>query len=181
LVIAGYAAAIDGFAVIRTGTPGRIEAPAALSTEAGTTTLRSLGVIPVAQPKTDAIPLERRGSLVLAAGRRHMAGRVLQQGYIDTWRWRMSGDDGSVDEHRAWWTRAVAGVAYAPTISATAPTDSLDAAPVAHLVDRLGAPTTASGPSLASTATSISLWWLFAALALCLLAEWASRRLRGAR
>ena len=179
LVIAGAAAAIDGFGGLRPGAPGRIEAPAALSTEAGTTTLRSLAVYPVTQLKQDGIALERRGSLVLAAGRRHAAGRVLQQGYADTWRWRMSGGDASADEHRAWWTRAVASVAYAPSIRAPNGVDSLDAAPVANLVATLGAPTEAGGPGLASAATSISLWWLFAALTLCLMAEWASRRLRG--
>jgi hypothetical protein len=91
----------------------------------------------------------------------------------------MSGGDASVDDHRAWWTRAVASVAYAPAIAPGNSVDSLDAAPVANLVASLGAATEASGPGLASAATSISLWWLFAALTLCLLAEWASRRLRG--
>jgi hypothetical protein len=105
---------------------------------------------------------------------------VLQQGYVDTWRWRMGGGDASLTDHRAWWTRAVAGIAYAPRI-ALSTADPPDAAPVAGLIAALGEPSQRAGPSLASAAGSISLWWLFALLSLSLIGEWASRRMRGAR
>jgi hypothetical protein len=91
----------------------------------------------------------------------------------------MSGGDNAVAEHRKWWTGAVAGVAYAPAVTTTV--SGSDNAPVARLIDVLGKPTSAAKESLASTAASISLWWLFAILSLSLLAEWLSRRTRGVR
>lgn len=189
LIISGAAASIDDFASVRAGTPGRVEAPMALALEAGSTTLRSLAVVPVVGLKNDAIVLDRRGDVAVAAARRFVGGRVLQQGYLETWRWRMSGGEESVEEHRSWWTRAVASVAHArrggvrqadyqsAAMSAASPDD----APIARLTAALGAATPHSAPGLASLATSISLWWLFAFLSFCLLAEWWSRRLRGIR
>ena len=180
LVIAAAAGGIDGFSALRPGSPGRVQAPATLSSESAPTTLRSLRVIPAAALRPDAIPLDRRGATTVAAARRHMYGRVLQHGYLETWRWRMSGGDESLHEHREWWTRAVASVAYAPVIPGDAvPADTYDDAPFARLVGALGPASAHSGPGLASAAASVSLWWLAAALALSLLGEWASRRLRG--
>ncbi|HEY0241472.1 MAG TPA: hypothetical protein VGC52_02295, partial [Gemmatimonadaceae bacterium] len=99
-------------------------------------------------------------------------------GYVDTWRWRMSGGDDSPAAHREWWTRLVSSVAYAPTVGAAR--ESVDNAPNARLIEALGAPSQPAA-SLATAAGSISLWLLFAILSLSLLAEWASRRLRGLR
>ncbi|MDQ3083029.1 MAG: hypothetical protein M3R07_12555 [Gemmatimonadota bacterium] len=180
LVIAGNAASLDGFSQVRAGVPGRRAAPTALGTGAGQTTLRSLGVIPVTGLKADAIPLERRDAMTITAARRHVSGRVLQQGYMETWRWRMSGGDESMGDHRDFWTRAVGSVAYAPRVAVVA-TDSLDSAPIAGLVDALGPSAPVSGPSLASAASSISLSWLAALAVLSLLGEWASRRFGGLR
>jgi hypothetical protein len=182
LVLAGSASRSAGFAALRAATPGRLEAPAALSSEAPAT-LASLGFLPASLLKGDAIPLGRSGASTVLAARRHGGGRVLQQGYLDTWRWRMSGGDESLDDHREWWSRAVASVAYAPAVRSTAENlgESADNAPTAGVIDALGPTSSRVGPSLASAAASISLWWLFAALALCLLGEWASRRLRGMR
>ncbi len=180
LVIAGNAASLDAFSQVRAGAPGRAAAPAALGTGAGQTTLRSLGVFPVAGLRADAIPLQRRDAMTIMAARRHVSGRVLQQGYLETWRWRMSGGDRSVDDHRDFWTRAVGSVAYAPRVAVVVP-DTLDSAPLAGLISALGSASPTSGPSLASAASSISLWWLVALLGLSLLGEWASRRFRGAR
>ena len=118
--------------------------------------------------------------LVAVAARRFGSGRVVQLGYVDTWRWRMSGGENSVAEHRKWWTSAVAGVAYAPALAPTV-SGLVDNAPVARLIESLGRPASAENAPLASTAASISLWWLFAILSLSLLAEWVSRRTRGVR
>jgi hypothetical protein len=90
----------------------------------------------------------------------------------------MGGADESPEQHRAWWTRMVASVAYAPHYARPGAVES-DAAPVAQLFDALGGPSRMPGQSLANAAGSISLWMLFVILSLSLLAEWASRRLRG--
>lgn len=181
LVIAGSAASIEGLSALRAGSPGRLEAPEALSAEAGSTTLSSLPVIPVASLRSDAIALDRRGAAVAVAARRHGAGRVIQTGYLDTWRWRMSGGDKSNDAHRAWWTKAVASAAYAGMGVPVATAEQLSAAPLAHLVESLGPSTRVSPQSLTSATGAISLWLLFGLLAASLLGEWASRRLRGMR
>lgn len=180
LIIAGVAGSIDGFGGLRPGNPGRSTAASVEQSENSPTTLASLGAVPLAALRPDAIPLERRGPVVVAAARRHGSGRVLQLGYLETWRWRLSGGDESLGDHREWWTKAVAGVAYAPRLPGTsAVAVDQDPAPVASLVGALGQPSEARGANLSSAAGTISLWWLAAALALCLLGEWTSRRLRG--
>jgi len=115
----------------------------------------------------------------VTAARRHIAGRVLQTGYLETWRWRMSGGDDAPAQHREWWSRSVASVAYAPPI-VKSPAGA-DDSPVAGLIEAIGSSSQQSQSALASAAGSISLWLLFAILSLSLLGEWASRRLRGER
>jgi len=143
-------------------------------------TLQSLSLMPVTGLKSDAVPLDRRGNSVTAAARRYGAGRVAQLGYLDTWRWRMSGGETSVADNRKFWTNAVAGVAYAPAGLSAAETD-VDNAPVARLIGALGPPSGAVRSSLTETTGAVSLWWLFAILCFALLAEWISRRTRGVR
>jgi hypothetical protein len=181
LVIAGNAASIQAFAALRAGTPGRLEAPQALSTSAGTTSLRSLAFIPIAGLEPDAIALERRASSTAIAARRHGAGRVVQQGYLDTWRWRMSGGDNSVSEHRDWWTRTVAAAAYAGSTPRAGDAGVTSPAPLASLVAALGPAAPAPDAGIMSRAGGVPLWLLATVLAACLLGEWASRRLRGLR
>jgi hypothetical protein len=178
LILAGNSASLDAFAQLRPALPGRIDAPATLANENEPTTLRSLGAVPAASLRPGAVALERRGATTVLAARRHVAGRVLHQGYLETWRWRMSGGDESASDHRTWWTRAASSVAYAPVVR-SAPSVESDDAPMASLVADLGPPSTLGGASLASTAAAVPIWWLFIALATCLLGEWASRRLRG--
>lgn len=105
LVIASGAATIRSFSQLRAGFPGPIDASTMLASEPGATTLKSLSLAPIAAIRADAIILDRRDGVIAAAARRHIAGRVVQHGYADTWRWRMSGGDRSVADHRAWWTR----------------------------------------------------------------------------
>jgi hypothetical protein len=172
-------AASGGGVILAGATVGRMESPSATEAEPGAATIASLAVYPVAALRSDAVRLASGNGIVAAAARRHVAGRVLQAGYVDTWRWRMSGGNNSPAEHREWWTRGVASVAYAPTVRQSAV--GSDDAPYARLVAALGPPSQQSGSSLASAAGSISLWLLFAILSLSLLGEWASRRLRGLR
>ncbi|HZI99256.1 MAG TPA: hypothetical protein VFD22_01250, partial [Gemmatimonadaceae bacterium] len=178
LVLAGSAGSLEAFSALRAGTTGNVQTPSVLETEPGSLTRKSLSVVPIAVIKPDAIRLESADGITTTAARRHNQGRVLQEGYLETWRWRMSGGDRSPSEHREWWTRAVASVAYAPVVRG-APVAS-DNAPIARLVDALG-PASQAGTSPASNARSMSLWLLASALGLFLLAEWLSRRLRGAR
>lgn len=184
LVLSGSAASLDAFAGVRAGAPGRVTGGAVLASEPGAISLRSLSLVPVGGLKDDAIVLERRDGAAAVAVRRHVAGRVLQQGYVDTWRWRLSGDDQSLAAHRAWWTRSVAGVAYAPHFAKRA-TAAGDAVPGAALVAALGpavGPRSVNTPLRPGTTTgAIPLSWLFALLCATLLGEWASRRRRGAR
>ncbi|MEP6509822.1 MAG: hypothetical protein ABJC63_16465 [Gemmatimonadales bacterium] len=180
VILGASAAGVESFSVLRAGGAGRIDAPSSIQSEPGSATLQSLSVTPIVGIRGDAVVLDRRNGNVAAAARRVSSGRVTQLGYLDTWRWRMSGSENSVSDHRKWWTNVVAGVAYAPPASRTTRATA-DDAPVARLVGALGPPSSAVRIPLASTAASVSLWWLFAILSLSLLAEWVSRRTRGVR
>jgi hypothetical protein len=178
VILAGATGSLDAFASLRAGATGRANVPPVLDSEPGAVTRASLSLLPIPSLRSDAIRLDTRRGVTAAAARRHGSGRVLQQGYLDTWRWRMSGGDNSPAAHREWWTRLISSVAYAPTVRPAA--EIADNAPSARLIDALGEPSQPTA-SLATTAGSISLWLLFAILSLSLLAEWASRRLRGSR
>jgi hypothetical protein len=178
LILAGAAGSLDAFASLRAGPTGRAQVPSILDGESGSTTLESLSLLPIGSVRPDAVRLDTRLGVTTAAARRHGSGRVLQEGYLDTWRWRMGGGDNSPAAHREWWTRLVSSVAYAPALRSSP--DEADNAPNAKLIAALGPPSELS-TSLATAAGSISLWLLFAILSLSLLAEWASRRLRGSR
>ncbi|MEP7346392.1 MAG: hypothetical protein ABI877_14070 [Gemmatimonadaceae bacterium] len=125
--------------------------------------------------------LERRGTSAVAVARRVGAGRVLALGTDETWRWRMQGPEGSVEAHRAWWTSAVSRVAYAPVPNdVLSPGRGLDATPLAAMHAALGPPSAA--PVLTKPLSASIVDPLLLALALLsLLAEWTSRRLRGAK
>lgn len=135
---------------------------------------RALPYVELRSLVADAVTLEVRGGRPVVAARRVGAGRVVESGYRDSWRWRMQGGEGSVAAHRAWWSDLVAGVAYAPA----ATEQPGDPAPYASLVDALGPATTLPPVRV----PRLPLYpWLVAGLFLCLLLEWTSRRLRGAR
>ncbi|MEK7403255.1 MAG: hypothetical protein AABZ80_12940 [Gemmatimonadota bacterium] len=152
---------------------------APLGTLAGDTSWRGLSRLPL-QPTSPARPvvLERRGGRATLVARRHHGGRVVALAYDQTWRWRMAGGDSSRVEHRAWWSRVVAGVAFRSVASSDVTTG---AAPLASLYAALGPPSPSVralplflSPSALSNALGVLL---FAAL----LAEWWLRRARGAR
>jgi hypothetical protein len=138
--------------------------------------VNAMPVFPLESPRSDAVRLGSRGALVTLAARREGAGRVLQAGFDETWRWRMQGGADAVAAHRAWWSRMVASVAATP-FTPNDDSPSAEGAPVARFVDALGA-ATASIPAEAPVRRLPA--WLFPALLLCLLTEWASRRWRGA-
>lgn len=152
-------------------------------------TLATLGTRTLA-PVSHASVLARRGPEAVVAARRIESGRVLQLGYEESWRWRMTGADGSVEAHREWWTRMIAAVAYQPfrgsqIVRGVEPggpdrgqEDHADGAPLARLTAALGPASPETGDRVQSTATSAAL---LALSFLILLGEIASRRLRGAR
>jgi hypothetical protein len=136
---------------------------------------RSLALRPISL-RPDAVPLESRDAAVAVAARRVERGRVVVMGYEDTWRWRMGGGPDAVERHRDWWADLVARVAYTSRVTHPA-SPAIDEAPYARLVERLGSPVSAGVAGRASRVLPIA--FLFAVLALALLTEWASRRLRG--
>ena len=149
---------------------------------AGSTPRNGLSVYPVAPIRTDAVPLESRNSVVTIAARRVNAGRVIQTGYDETWRWRMSGGDEALAAHREWWSRLVSSVAYAPLVRrASAGEVATDETPLASLIDAIGAAATLEAAPRSTPDSSRTTRVLFAVVLGALVFEWASRRLRGAR
>jgi hypothetical protein len=153
------------------------------------------------EPAPDAVVLETdRGDHAHAepalVARRVGAGRVIAMPYHETWRWRLQGTDDGLAAHRAWWHGAViaASGAMAPmSTSAASERYPGNGAPYADLVARVGAPLADSTPALNEMARtreqagangmprSLVGWILLGSALLSLVAEWASRRLRGAR
>jgi hypothetical protein len=191
LVIAGSGSHL---AELRPLLPGDLapSRPRSAAAQRDTVSLGTLPLAPVVHLRADAIALERRDGAVATAVRRVTAGRVALTGYGESWRWRLAGGAEGVRAHREWWSSMVASVAYAPVLPlaahtiATSPAlmEEADAAPMASLIDALGS---ASAPSAQSGDVSRiwwrghAPWWLSMPLFVLLLAEWGSRRLRGAR
>jgi hypothetical protein len=173
LVLAGASAGARSVSPLAAGSVGtRVRRNVAANDTIG---LGSTGFFPVAAVREDAVALERSGSGVAIAARRVGAGRVLQVGYDDSWRWRMAGGSGSEAAHREWWSRVVSSVAYASAMRADQ-SRTFDA-PVASLFGRLGPPR----PVPAASSTNVDPRILLAIILLLLLVEWTSRRLRGLR
>jgi hypothetical protein len=175
LIIAAPLSAATPLAPLDVGVP-RAELPATEPFDTTGDPRKTLALTPIAL-REGAVALERRAGGVAVAVRRVERGRVMVVGYADTWRWRMAGGAGAAGQHRDWWAGLVASVAHVGRISKPR-NRSLDEAPLASLVERLGP---AVAPAQAGATSHINSAWLFAALAALLLGEWASRRLRGAR
>ena len=181
VILAGASARIGGLSSIAPGDVGRrIAGVAGGVTSASPRT--GLGVFPVTSLVSDGVALESRASTVTVAARRVTAGRVVQTGYDETWRWRMAGGDEAAAAHREWWSRLAAAVAYAPLVARVPAADEvIDETPLASLIDALGPPApmdTRVAPASDGTRTTRFLFLLAVG---ALLLEWASRRLRGAR
>ncbi|MBK6845329.1 MAG: hypothetical protein IPG88_24055 [Gemmatimonadetes bacterium] len=179
VIVTSAAARLPALASVLPARAGEAIVPT-LGALSGERPRRALGGVALTSAARDAVTLERTGNRARIVAARVDAGRVLMMGYDDTWRWRMEGDDTGPSAHRAWWSSLVSSVAYAPPVQLTA-SPSVDEAPLAALVEAWGPP----GDLAADTAPPVSsVAWdrlLFAAFLLALLAEWSSRRLRGAR
>lgn len=180
-VIAGEGVALPAFgAILPARSAGRV-APT-LGAVAGDSPRRGLDGIALTASRNGALVLDRTGGRPRAVAARIGIARVLALGYEDTWRWRMEGGADAPRLHREWWSAMVGSVVRAPTVPVAAPS-AVDEMPYAALVDALGAPEGA-GAWDAAGVTLGNDWWeplLFALLLGGLLAEWASRRLRGIR
>lgn len=172
LVLLTEAARLGGFAAMIPATVGARAAPGRRAVDPAAP-LASLGVTPLTM-RGGAVARETRGSVVTVAAQRSGAGRVAVVGYDELWRWRLEGGDDAVVAHRRWWSRLVGAVAAdgGPAGSAA------EGAPVARWRDALGAPTTAPPDQAPADALPP---WLLPVLCAILLAEWGSRRTRGAR
>jgi hypothetical protein len=180
VILGPAAASLDAMAPLRSGAVGR-STPANRSVQSGgEISLATLPLEPITSLRSDATPFERRGTAVAIAAERIGAGRVLQLGYEDTWRWRMSGSDKGVSDHRQWWTRLVSSVANAPRVPRTTPTIPTDPAPMIGLVSTIGSAKQPNATSGLSGNQSEPMTWLFVLLTLALIGEIASRRMRGA-
>lgn len=137
--------------------------------------------------RADAVLVESREGLPAIVARRVGAGRIVQMGYGDTWRWRMEGEGRAVEEHRTFWSRTV-GLAVVATShprsamvdGVPAPRDAArdDPAPRAALFHALGAPTEVVGAASMTPRTLPR--WIGLLILVLFVAEWASRRGRGA-
>lgn len=180
LVLAGEAARAD-VPALREVAGARVtvlEEPHARSFE-GQESTEVLQLYVLATRRGDASVIERRENSPSIVARRVGAGRVVQMGYVDTWRWRMEGEGRAPAEHRTFWSRVV-GLAAAAEQSLPTRDPLLfdDSAPRAALVQALGAPNRADesprrGPPRLPR-------WLGLVLLAALTGEWASRRTRGA-
>ncbi len=148
-----------------------------------------------AEPGAETLVASNRANgspLVLA--RRDGAGRVLAMAYRQLWRWRMEGSDEGMSEHRNWWSAVLAAAAFSNTgQSGAVMADPFpgDAAPWADMAAMAGMPLdsvqTGVIPLSRDSRTRALAYRLplpailFAVMAISLLVEWTSRRLRGAR
>jgi hypothetical protein len=177
LVLAGPSSLAPATTPLAPGAIGTRFRPAVLPRD--TLYLGSTGFFPVTSLKPDAVPLERRTGGIAVAARRVGAGRVIQVGYDDSWRWRMAGAAGSENAHREWWSHIVSAVAYVPQPVGNAAAAPWASAPLALLVDRVG-PSRSSAPSGVGR-PPVDRRLILALILILLIAEWASRRLRGLR
>ncbi len=178
VVLGPQAASLDAMAPLRAGAVGRTEARPAPT--GASITLGTMPLAAIRSLRSDAVVVETRGGAVAVAARRIGAGRVLQSGYEDTWRVRISGGDNSVRDHRQLWTAMVSRVAYAARAPRPGFIATEDQAPVIGLVAALG-PNALSRPTTnLSGGQSEVMALLYALLGIALIGEVASRRLRGA-
>lgn len=175
LVLAGAASSASAVVSL---TPGSVGARTRVVLgPADTIGLGTTGFYPVTALKSDGVILDRRPSGIAVAARRIGAGRVVQIGYDDSWRWRMAGGPGSEVAYRDWWSRVIASVAYLPGSLPRGAVTQSASAPLAHLTERLGPARPVSADRLPSAPIDQRI--LLGLIMIFLLMEWSSRRLRG--
>jgi len=177
LILAGAAAQSAALRSLAPGAVGARTRPTVHPSD--TMRLGTTGFYPVTSLNAGGVPLDRRAEGVVLAARRVGAGRVLQIGYDDSWRWRMAGAPGSERAHREWWSRLVASVAYIPPSPARSASGGESSAPLARMVDRLGPAQPLR--AMDSDRPPIDRRILLALILSLLIIEWGSRRLRGLR
>ena len=179
-VVLGAAAARSARAFAAGGVGPHLRAP--LLTFAAGAPRRALALDPILA-HAGTVVLEREGTHAVLAARRAGAGRVVQVGYDETWRWRMANLADAVDAHREWWAGVVAAAAYRSEIGDRRPETGTrrvaDPAPLASLVAALGPARPAAAAAGPRFDPRTLLLPAASLLFLCLLAEVASRRLRG--
>ena len=178
VLLAPPAASLNTMSLLRAGSVGRPASGARAIQPGGSVDLATLALAPITLLMSDGLPLEKRAGAVAIAARRIGAGRAIQLGYEDTWRWRMSGSDGAVRDHRIWWTGLVSSVAYAPRVQPMAATASTDEAPMIGLVAAIGPGKAVGAMAGRSGKPAFPFALLFLLLALGLTGEIASRRQR---
>ncbi|HEY4217385.1 MAG TPA: hypothetical protein VGM67_09610 [Gemmatimonadaceae bacterium] len=177
LVLAGPASLAPSVSSLAPGSLGNRVRPAVEPKD--TISLGATGFYPVSSLRQDGIAIERRADGIAIAARRVGAGRVVQVGYDDSWRWRMAGGAGSVAAHREWWSRVVGSVAYRSAAPELATSDVERSAPLAWMVQQLGSART--GPPSNGPRGPLDRRIFITLIMILLLSEWASRRLRGLR
>ncbi len=178
LILAGDAGRAPAMLALAPGAVGPHQHAASLSF-ADSAPRRALGFYAITNLKPDAISLESRDNKHALAARRAGRGRVLQLGYDDTWRWRFAGGRTAPEAERTWWSALVSSVSYRAALPLAGSAQlNANSAPLASLYSSLGSPTADSRQPV-SVVFGLP-WWLFSLIVLSLLAETASRRLRGA-
>jgi len=171
----GVVLAGDGTLMLAALAPARAGAPTRALRNDAVVARESLSVRALTNLRADAVVLESRAGVPAAAARVEGNGRVVQLAYDDTWRWRMQGGATAVEDHRAFWARALAGAAPERGVPPDMP-GGPEGAPRARLVDAWGPMTAAP----AEPDGNSNVRWLWPLLAVLLVAEWASRRTRRA-
>jgi hypothetical protein len=180
IILSGVAAALGALRDVAPGRPGVRIRPAVLSFTAGEPR-RALGFVSMSGVREDALVLEARDGRPVVAARRAALGRVLQIGYDETWRWRMQGGDAGPESHRRWWSAAVAATARrTAAVRESSGSVAGAGAPRAAISAALGPASAAPDLDSRSAPRHGPDPWLLIAGSLLLLAEWTSRRLRGA-
>ncbi len=177
LILGADAARLAAFASIAPASQGARVRAATLAF-ASAAPRRALAFQALIPKRAGVIALETRDGRIVAAAQRAGVARVVQIGYDETWRWRMSGDESAPAAHRAWWSALAASVAYRGALPIAV--RATDAAPLAHLVGALGAPVAVPIGSSPAERQGIRAWMAIGVMVM-LLAEWASRRMRGQR
>ena len=179
VILSGIAAGLPALRDISPGVPSARVRPAIMTFTADSPR-RALSFVSIARMRDDALLLEARNGRSAVAARRAVLGRVLQVGYDETWRWRMQGGEQGIEAHRRWWSDAVAATARRSTAELTERLSTVHAAPRAAVVAALGPLTPDDATNGARPPRrGMEPWMLVLSLGL-LLAEWSSRRLRGA-
>ena len=180
LIVVGEASSVPELAPLlpaRWGIPSR---PTDFRLETADDPRRSFALGDLYNLRDGAMALETREDDVAVAGWRVGDGRVIQIGYLGTWRWRMAGlAEDAVEAHRLWWSALASGVAYAPRFDHRI-TGQVEPTPLASLVDRIGAPAPRELELAGILGDPRLLPFLFGLLVGLLMLEWMSRRLRGA-